>query len=204
MKRITFILFLGILGFAAACSAQADAGQQPGTLLFDLKSYTADMKLSKNSQKQLEHAGIQWAVLGNTLLISLVNQKYVNVDTLYLTRFGEQKKLELKPGEYTITCIAHEFTSTSTNADKFLSKNAFFNNDVLKFTVLPGKTTTLEISPSFVSESAWFRLSKLTMYIPLLKARVLEGGAQQNEAVEINRRTNKSVAWDNYKGPLKF
>jgi len=204
MKRLTYILIAGFLGFAAVCAAQSDSSQQSGTLVFYLKSYTADVKIPKNSQKQLEHAGVSWAVLGNTLLISLVNQKYVNVDTLYLTRFGEQKKLEMKPGEYTVTCIAHEFNSTSANAEKFLSKNAFFNNDVVKFTVLAGKTTTLEVSPDYVSESAWFRLSKLTMYIPLLKARVLEDGAQQSEVVEINRRTDKSVAWGNYKGPLKF
>jgi hypothetical protein len=128
----------------------------------------------------------------------------VKADTPYLTRFGEQKTLEMKAGHYTITCIGFEFSSTSTDPDKNLAKSAFFNNDVLTFTVLPGKTTTLEIYPIYVAESQWRVLAKLTVFIPDLKVRVLEDGTPNGEDVVINRRTAKSVAWNDYHGPLKF
>ena len=110
----------------------------------------------------------------------------------------------MMPGDYTITCIAHELNSDSTSVEKFLSKNAFFNIDVLKFTILPGKTTTIEVSPAYKPQSTWFRLSKVTMYIPEVTVQVLVDGVPTGEPVVINRRTDKSVAWDDYKGPLKF
>jgi hypothetical protein len=180
------------------------SARQPGTLVFDLKSYTSDAKMPKNIQKQLEHAGIHWGILGNTVLIPMVNQKYVKADTSYLTRFGELKTLEMKAGRYTITCIGYEIRSRSSDIDKVLAKNAFFNNDVVTFTVLPDKTTTLEISPVYQAESKWLVLSKFTMFLPDLRIRVLEDGTPNGEEVVISRRTAKSVAWDDYHGPLKF
>lgn len=200
MKRLLALLCLGVIALGAA---QPLLAQQTGTLVFDLKNYTFDGKETKKIEKGLEHAGIPWRMLDNTLLISFVNQKYVNADAFYLTRFGEQKKLEMKAGEYSITCIGFELNAISTDPDKSISKNGFFNNDVLKFTVLPGKTTTLEISPVFEPESKHYRLAKLKMYIPDLKLRLIEDGTQRGDDVVINRRTDKSVAWDDYKGPLK-
>jgi hypothetical protein len=204
MKRLRFI-FLGVfLGLTALGAARPVLGQQSGTLVFDLKNYTSDAKIPKKSEKGLEHAGVRWGIRDNTVLISLVNERFVKADTPYLTRFGEQKTLEMKAGHYTITCIGFEFSSTSTDPDKNLAKSAFFNNDVLTFTVLPGKTTTLEIYPIYVAESQWRVLAKLTVFIPDLKVRVLEDGTPNGEDVVINRRTAKSVAWNDYHGPLKF
>jgi len=204
MKRLRYIL-LGVgLWLTALGVARPVFGQQSGTLLFDLKAYTSGAKLSKKIQKQLEHAGVRWGMLDNTVLFSFVNEKFVKADSPYLTRFGEQKTLEMKAGRYAITCIGYEFSSTSTDPDKDLAKSAFFNNDVVTFTVLPGKTTTLEIFPIYVAESQWRVLTKLTMFIPDLKVRVLEDGTPKGEEVVINRRTAKSVAWNDYHGPLKF
>jgi hypothetical protein len=169
-----------------------------------MKNYTSGAKIPDKIRKQLEHAGYKWGMVDHTLLIPLVNEKFVKADALYLTRFGEQKKLEMTPGDYTITCIAHEFNSDSASVDKFLSKNAFFNIDVLKFAILPGKTTTIEVSSTYKPESTWFRLSKMTMYLPEATVQVLVDGTSTGELVIINRRTDKSVAWDDYKGPLKF
>ena len=121
-----------------------------------------------------------------------------------MTRFGEQKTLSLEPGQYTITCIGFEFGSTSSNPDKVLAKSGFFNSDIVEFTVLPGKTTILEISPVYEAESQWAILRPLTMFIPDLSVRVLEDGTPKGEDVVITRRTAKSVAWDDYHGPLKF
>ncbi len=204
MRRLKSLVLVACLGVIALGGSRPLLGQQTGTLVFDMKNYTSDAKIPDKIQKQLEHAGFQWGMLDDVLLIPLVNQKFVKVDALYFTRFGEQKKLELKPGEYTVTCIAHEFNSDSTSVDKFLSKNAFFNMDVLKFTILPGKTTTIEVSSVYKPQSTWFRLSKLTMYIPEITVKVSVDATSAGEPVAINRRTDKSVAWDDYKGPLKF
>jgi hypothetical protein len=192
------------LGLAAVGLATPALGQQNGTLVVDLKAYTSNAKMPKNVQKELVHAGIHWGLVDNALVIPMVNQKFVKAETPYLTRFGEQKSLELKAGRYTITCIGYEVRSRSGDIDKVLSQNAFFNNDIMTFTVLPGKMTTLEISPVYEAESKWVMLSKFTMFLPDLKVRVVEHGTPKGEDVVISQRTAKSVAWDDYHGPLKF
>ena len=204
MKRLRYVLLGVCLVLTALDAAQSVFGQQSGTLVFDLKNYTSDAKIPKGTRKSLEHAGIRWGMLDNSMLISLVNEKYVKVELPYLTRLGEQKTLEMKAGHYAIDCIGYEISSISRDIDKVLAKNAFFNNEVVTFTVLPGKTTTLEIFPTYVEESKSRFLTKLTMFLPDLKVRVLEDGTPKGEDVVISRRTAKSVAWDDYHGPLKF
>ena len=204
MKRFKSILFIICLGVISLAAVRPLFSQQTGTLVVQMNNYNSDAKLPKKIQAQLEHAGLPWGMVKNTLVIPLVNQRFVNVDTLNLTRFGERKRLEVPPGDYTITCVAHEFNSNSTSVDKFLSRNAFFNLDVLKFTILPGKTTTVVIAPNYKPQSAWFRLSKETIYIPEVSVQVLMDGTPAGEAVVVNRRMDKSVTWDDYKGPLKF
>jgi hypothetical protein len=197
-------MLIGIcLGLTAFGGAQSIPGQQSGTLVFSVKDYTSDAKMPKNIVKNLEHGGFRWGVLDKTLLIPMVNEKFVKADTPYLTHFGDQKTLALEPGQYTIACIGFEL-SLSPDVDKALAKGAFFNNDVVTFTVLPGKTTTLEISPVYQAESQGHVLAKVTMFTPDLKVRVLEDGTPKGEDVVISRRTAKSVAWDDYHGPLKF
>ena len=205
MKRMKDLFFVACSAVVALGMAQPLVGQQTGKLVLEMENYTSNTKIPKNSQKQLEHAGIRWGVLdSNTLLIPLVNQRYVNADTPYLTRFGEQKELEVKAGEYTVTCIGFEFDAMSRDPDKVISKSGFYNIDVLKFAIMPGKTTTLEISPILVPESQSRLWAKFTMFLPDLRVRVLVDGAPTGEAVVISRRTDKSVAWNDYKGPLKF
>jgi hypothetical protein len=204
MKPLRCFLLGLCLGLAAIGATRPVVGQQSGTLVFDLKNYTSDAKMPKKAQKQLDHAGIRWGMLDNSVLISLLNSEYVKADTPYLTRFGEQKTLELKPGHYTITCIGLEFNSTSTDVDKALAKSAFFNNDIVEFTVLPGKITTLEITPVYVTESQWRLWVKFNIFMPELKVRVLEDGTPKGDDLVITQRTAKSVAWNDYHGPLKF
>jgi hypothetical protein len=204
MRRSRYIFFGVCLGLMVLGLGRPMFGQESGTLMFDLKAYTSEAKIPKESQKQLEHAGIHWAVLDKTVLIPLLNEKYVKAEFPYLTRFGEQKTLELKAGQYTITCIGYEIESISRDIDKVLAKNAFLNIDVVTFTVLPGKTTTLEIFPTYLEESKSRFLAKLTMFLPELKVRVLEDGMPKGEDLVISRRTDKSVAWNDYHGPLKF
>jgi hypothetical protein len=204
MKRSKYT-FLGLcLGLTVLSSARPALAQQTGTLVLELKNFTSDAKIPKKSQKNLAHAGVRWEMVDDGVLISLVNERFVKADLPNLTRFGEQKAVELKPGRYSITCIGYDFSSTSRDIDKVLAKSAFFNNDVMTFTVSAGKTTTLEIAPVYKAESQWWVLSKFTMFLPDLKVRVLEDGTPQGDEVVINRRTEKSVAWNDYHGPLKF
>ena len=204
VTRLKYLLIGICLSLTAFGAAQSTSRQQSGMLVFDLKNYTSDAKMTKNAVKVLQYAGLRWGMLDKTLLIPMVNDKFVKADIPYFTRFGELKTLILEPGQYTITCIGFEFSSTSPDIDKALAKGAFFNNDVVTFTVLPGKTTTLEISPVYEAESKWRVLVKLTMLMPNLNLRILEDGTLKDEDVAINRRTAKSVAWDDYHGPLKF
>jgi len=205
MKHLKMMLLGVLAGLAVLSGAQAVHAQPTGTLVFDLKSYTSEAKMSKKQQTELEHAGVRWDMLdNNSLLISFVNERFVKADLKYLTRFGEKKSLELKAGRYTITCIGFEFNSTSRDVNKVLAKSAYFNNDVVTFAVQPGKTTTLEVSPVYKPESQMRLWVKLTMLMPDLKVRVLEDGTPQGDDVVINRRTDKSVAWNDYQGPLKF
>ena len=203
-KRPQHLLIALCLSLTVFAAPQSMLGQQSGTLVFDLKNYTSDAKMPKRTVQAFQHAGFHWGMLDKTLLIPMVNQAFVKAETPYLTRFGEQKTLVLEPGQYTITCIGYEFNSTSSDVEKSLAKSAFFNNDVVTFTVLPGKTTILEIFPIYKPEYHWRALAKLTMLVPDLKVRVLEDGTPKGEDVVINRRTPKSVPWDDYHGTLKF
>ncbi len=204
MNRTSSLLLGVCVCLAFFGSERRAAGQQTGTLVFDLKNYTSDAKIPKRNQKMLEHAGLRWGLLDSGVLISFINEGFVKADMPYLTRYGEQKTLEMKPGHYAITCIGYEFNSTAQDPDKHLAKTAFFNNEVVPFTVSPGKATTLEIVPVYEAESQWRVLTKVTVFLPDLKVRVLEDGKPTGAEVVINRRTDKSVAWDDYRGPLKF
>ena len=204
MQRLRCILFGVVLGLTALSTAPPIFGQQSGTLVLQVMNYTSDTKIPKNNQKALQHGGIQWGMFQNTVLISFVAQNFLKAEIPYITRFGEQKTLQLAPGRYTITCIGYQFNSTSSDPDKTLAKSAFFNNDVVAFDVLPGKTTTLEIYPNYVAESQWRLLTKFKLFIPELKVRVIEDGTQKGDNFVINQRTDKSVEWDDYHGPLKF
>jgi hypothetical protein len=44
----------------------------------------------------------------------------------------------------------------------------------------------------------------MNLYIPDLNVRVLVDGNPVGEAISIGKRADKSIAWDNYNGPLKF
>jgi hypothetical protein len=204
MQRTGQVLFAACVVLAALVAARPATGQETGSLAFEVKNYTSDVKIPKNFQKGFQHAGIAWGMVDHTLVITFVSQNFIKAKITNLTRFGEEQTLDLKPGEYTVTCIGYEWNSTSRDPDKNLAKSAFFNKDVVRFTVAAGKTTTLEVAPVYVAEAQWFLWAKRNLYIPDLTVRVLVDGSPAGEAVTISKRTDKSVAWDDYHGPLKF
>lgn len=189
-----------VLAFFGAPLSAGD--QQSGTLVFDVESYASEVKLDKNTKKQLQHFGIEWGIVDDMVVIPLVKKAFLKPEIPYFTRYGEQKTLQVEPGEYNITCIGYVHSSNSRDVDKVLSKSAFFNNAVLTFTVLPGKTTTVEIFPTYQRQTKWSLWLPVRMFLPDLNVRVIEDEVQKVEKV-INRRTTTSVAWDDYGGPLK-
>ena len=88
VKRLKNFLIGICLGLTTFGAAQSKSGQQSGTLVLDVKDFTSDAKMTKKNVKDLQHGGIRWGVLDKTLLIPMVNDKFVNADTPYLTRFG--------------------------------------------------------------------------------------------------------------------
>ncbi len=82
---------------------------------------------------------------------------------------------------------------------KALKKGAYFNLDIQTFDVVAGKTTTIEVHPTIQKKSTFF----VKFFTPGLLVRVIEEGAVKTERV-INERTDASIAWEDYNGPLKF
>jgi hypothetical protein len=85
------------------------------------------------------------------------------------------------------------------SVEKVLSKGAFFNENVLSFRIEDDKTTTLAIKPTIRASSGFF----LKLFMPEFLATASLDGSVSPE-VSLNSRTEKSVAWDDYNGDLKF
>ena len=196
-----------VLGFlvAAGCAASALAAEpsETGTLVFHVMDYESEVKIGKKIQAQLEHAGLKWGINEDVLVIPLVNEIYVNAELPYLTRYGATKSIDLKAGEYHITCIGFILRSNSQDVRKVLSKSAFFNERVLSFTIAPGKTTTLRVLPSMKKQSQLSFALYQTMFQPELKVTIIEDGAETEEMV-INLPMTSTIPWDEYSGSLKF
>jgi len=174
--------------------------QEPnGALIFRLLNYKSDVKLKKNVTKQLEHAYIVWSIMDNTLVITEVSQKYINLKNPKSTRLGEEEKLELPPGKYAVSCVGYVFEKNSSDIDKALSKNAFFNLEIIYFNILPGKSTEIIILPVYQKDVIWSH----QLYLPDLYMKVFEEGKEIIE-YQIDKKTEKSILWSDYKGPLKF
>lgn len=189
MMLVMFIVFL-IQGFSQ---------EHKGTLIFRVLNYETNVRLKDNITKQLKHAALEWCIFDNTLIITQVSQKFVKLTNPKRTLFGEEEKLELPPGVYTVTCIGYQPRSSSSNIDKVLTKSAYFNLEILSFNILPEKTTQLIILPIYQKQETW----GLTMYVPDYHMKIFEDGKEITEC-QINKKTEKSILWDNYTGPLKF
>jgi len=198
-KVLSFVLFIAIV-----CSGW-NFGQdaQKGTLFVDVKDYDSEVKLSENIQKQLRGGMIEWGMVDKNLVVSMVNRKFVKPELSNSTRYGSNTSLQLDPGEYTITCIGYIHSSNSRNVEVVLSKSAYFNVDILKFTVLPGKTTSIVVFPTMQKQSHSSFAASVKIYMPDLKLTIIEDGVTKGEAI-INEFLDSSIQWDDYKGPLKF
>jgi hypothetical protein len=155
-------------------------------------------ELKPKIEQQLKSGGVEWGVASKQLVVTLVNKRFVGVDIPNLTRFGERKELDLPAGDYAVSCVGM-IPEAAFSVEKALDKGAYFNLDVLHFTVTPGKTTVLEVSPVIRKHNSFF----LKFFLPEIEIKVVEDGAQKAAAV-INTHGDTSVAWTAYSGPLKF
>jgi len=197
MKLLQFRFTLIILAvFIAPAPAESAA---TGTLVVDVQEYTSEVKIKKKIAKQLRRGAVMWGMLDNLLVISNVSQQYVKPILSNSTRYGEQEQFELEAGNYKITCIGYFQKMVSSDVDVILSKSAYFNEEIMTFTILPGKITTLEIRPVIKKQGSW----PAKLYVAEYTVRVIEDGVEMAEAM-ISERTADSIAWDDYWGPLKF
>ncbi|SRR6266571_1725781 len=196
MGRVLRIVSLALV--TCLWSLSLPAQEATGSLVVDVKPFTSEIKLKEKIEKQLQSGGMEWGVGEGQLVVSLVNKRFIKFDLPNLTRYGTSKKLELAPGSYRVTCAGF-VPEGGLSVEKALKKGAYFNLDVLTFEVKAGGTTTLEVRPTIQKHSTFL----VKFFTPELLVKVIEDGAVKSERV-INDRTDSSVAWEDYKGPLKF
>lgn len=183
---------------AGLWSLSLSAQEARGTLIFDVKPFTSEVELKEKIEKQLKTGGIEWGVGEGQLVVTTLNKRFIRFDLPNMTRYGENKSLQLEPGTYRLTCVGF-LPEGGFSIEKALKKGAYFNLDIQTFDVVAGKTTTLEMYPAIRKTSTFL----LKFYTPDLLVKVIEDGVVKSEHV-INERTDASIAWDDYNGQLKF
>ncbi|WP_447786391.1 hypothetical protein [Stenotrophomonas bentonitica] len=186
-------------------TSSAESETSTGTLVLDLKPFRSEVALKPKIESQLKTGGIEWGLRDGQMVVTLLNKRFVDFDLNYMTRYGSTQTLQLPAGSYRLTTVGFE-PHTGFNIDKVVAKGAYVNQDVLSFTVEPGKTTTMTMEPLIVDEE---RTLFVTFFIPTLFTTVaVEGSADTTaapaEPVALNVRDERSISWPDYKGPLKF
>lgn len=196
MSKWGRLVMLASFLFAAHSASAQEAAT--GSLLVNVQTFTSEKELPKKVQKQLASGGLEWGVKDQQLVFSMVNKRFVDFPLSHMTRYGQSETLTLPAGTYQITGIGLEMT-TSFSIDKILEKGAFVNENVLSFTIEPGKTTTLNIQPVIYKDATF----AVNFWMPTLNAQA-KNEAGESAQVPLNTRGPSSIAWPAYRGPLKF
>ena len=106
--------------------------------------------------------------------------------------------MNLPAGEYQISVVGMIYDG-GMSVSKVLSKGGYFNENVMTFRIEDGKTTTLDVRPIIRPASG----ALLKIFMPEYMAKATLDTAVSPE-ISLNGRTEKSVAWDDYNGDLKF
>ena len=178
--------------------AAAPADTSTGTLVVEITPYTSEKPLPAKIEQQLKSAAVEFGVRDHQVVFSTVAKQFIDFPLSHMVRYGQSETLALPPGEYRITGIGLE-VSFGFNVQKILNKGAFVNEDVMSFTIEPGKTTTLVIHSVYGRDTAGLN----AFYLPNLMASVRgEAGSTPEQA--LNVRGEHSIAWPDYHGSLKF
>ena len=182
----------------ALTGLSARAQQATGTLSFDVKPFTSEVELKPKVLKQLESGGIEWGVKDGQIVITMVNKRFIDFEISHMTRYGQSEQVTLPAGNYRVTAIGLEM-HTAFSAEKVLNKGAYVNEDVVSFVIEDGKKTTLSVLPIIKKDMTFF----VKWYMPALMVSVVTDAGATPEKI-INARTEGSIAWPKYSGPLKF
>ena len=194
-KRAIPLLFALAASLAPAAARSEEA--PTGTVVFDVKPFVSQVDLEVKVYDELASGGVKWGAQDGRLVVSMVNPRFLHFDLPYVTGYGSQRKIELPPGSYDLSCVGY-IAAGGFSVEKELRKGAYFNLDVMTFRVAAGKTTLVEVTPLVRAHSEAF----VKYPMPELLAKVTEDGVTGAEVV-INGRTGTSVPWDNYEGSLK-
>jgi len=188
----------GPVAIAQEAAATTTNESGTGTLVVEIKPFTSEKELPKKVDKQLRSGGLEWGIRDNLIVFTMVNKQFVDFPVNHMTRYGQNEELQLPAGEYQITGIGMEMTA-GFNVQKILDRGAFVNENVVTFRIEPGKTTTLSINPVIKRDGAFV----VDFWMPTMLASVAtEAGAGEEKALNVRGET--SIAWPQYKGPLKF
>lgn len=187
-----------MLMLALAFCQSALAQDNTGTLAVNIKAFTSEKELPKKVEKQLKNGGLEWGIKDDLVVFTMVNKQFIDYPISHMTRYGQSESITLPAGQYRVTGIGMEM-SAGFSVQKILDRGAFVNENVLTFTIEPGKTTTLNINPVIYKDNAFV----VNFWMPTLMASVQTEAATSEEKA-LNTRGDASIAWPQYTGPLKF
>jgi hypothetical protein len=196
--------YLLALLFALAFGSRTAAAEgATGKLVFDLLPFVAEpgLELSKHLRKAFESRGLDWGVLSgqpNQVVVVAVPEGYFNLKLPNFSRYGMPQAIELPPGDYTLTCVGLEPALGLGGWRMLVRQHGYVNVDLLPFTIKEGETTVLETRTTIHRD----RTGLAPIEYREIAVTVRERGAPTAEAV-ISVRTDSSIAWPDYHGPLK-
>jgi hypothetical protein len=182
-----------------ALSTVAFAQQTTGKLLVDIQPFSSEIELKGKVKTQLESGGLEWGVKDGLMVFTMVNKRFINFDLPHFTRYGNLVSLDVPAGEYSVTGIGLT-PSTAFSVEKILAKGAYINEKVMTFTVEEGKTLSVKVRPIIRKNATFF----MNYFMPELLVSIRPDGGEFGPEVSIIAKTETSVVWPAYNGPLKF
>lgn len=172
--------------------------QGVGKLIVIIEEFTSEVTLKPKVETTLKSGGLEWGAKDGQVVFTMVNKRFVNFDMPNFTRYASKTEVELPSGDYSVTGIGLHM-STAFSPEKILNKGAFINNDVFRFKLEPGKTVVIKIRPVIKKDATFF----LNFFVPDLITSINENGTF-GEEINIIAKTDTSLPWATYTGPLKF
>jgi len=192
-------IFKSFVLAALAFSQTALAQQATGKLKVVIEPFSSEIQLKKKIQTQLESGGLEWGAKDGLLVFTMVNKRFINFDLPQFTRYGTDVTMDLPAGDYSVTGIGL-IPSTAFSPEKILAKGAYFNEKVMAYRVEEGKTVTVKVRPVIRKNATFF----LNFYLPELLVSIAQEGEEFGQEVSVVAKTESSVDWPAYNGPLKF